>query len=86
MPTPPLPPEPLVPSLGPCGACRYFVKRTAATLQVLPIDLPTTKGQCRRSSPRMGHWHNRWPVVDEREGCGEFKPREDQGGVPDHHG
>ena len=86
--TAPVSTEPLVPGLGPCGSCRYYVKPGPALLHDLPIDLPPHRGQCRRSSPRMGHWVNRWPVVDQREGCGEYKPREQeaQDGVPDHHG
>jgi len=31
-------------------------------------------GQCRRNPPRPGEAGKRWPVVEEHEWCGEFKP------------
>lgn len=69
-----------------CRNCRHFVARTPKTLADLPQDLPSDRGQCRQASPRVGYWENRWPIVREDEGCGQFKLRESPDGVQDHHG
>lgn len=73
-------------NLGPCDRCRYFTPPSPRTLGDLPRDLPANHGQCRQASPRVGYWEKRWPPVRADEGCGQFKPKEEADGVPDHHG